>query len=332
MSKPSFGSFTMPQMPHSILDNSLFHYTPIVVDCLRDRRGGRAHWHDYPQIWYVLKGNMRHQIGETIYQQTPGTAAIVLPYMLHAVDTRVSVEMPEILSIVFDDDFFIDEGVSLFTYDNLHASFEGWACPTVCSLADKDRRTADELAERLLSEFSSRAPLSVPKIRALAYQLLVLLCVDANESGRKRRRIDPARRERGNLITQSARYIFDNTGRKLSIDELCSVALMSRRTFTENFREVTGTTFAQYLLSSRLKKARRQLASTNLPVAQIAESLGFAHSSHLCRAFTKNFGLSPTAYRSLAMRRELDWQNAFVDKWGWLNPSLAKVDPDVLIP
>lgn len=332
MSKPSFGSFTMPQMPHSILDNSLFHYTPIVVDCLRDRRIDQAHWHDYLQIWYVLKGNMAHRIGGTTYQQAPGTAAIVLPFTLHSIDTHVSAEIPEILSISFDDDFFTGEGIPLFTYDNLHASFEGWACPTVCALTDKDRRTADELAERLLSEFSSRTPLSAPKNRALAYQLLALLCVDANESGRKRRRIDPARRERGKLITQSARYIFDNAGQKLSIDELCSVALMSRRMFTENFRGVTGTTFAQYLLSSRLKKARRQLASTDLPVAQIAESTGFAHSSHLCCAFTKSFGLSPTAYRSLAMRRELDWQNAFVDKWGWLNPSLAKVDPDVLIP
>ncbi|HEY3435764.1 MAG TPA: helix-turn-helix domain-containing protein, partial [Solirubrobacterales bacterium] len=60
------------------------------------------------------------------------------------------------------------------------------------------------------------------------------------------------------------------------LDEPLEVAAMSRhagvspRTFARRFREETGTTPLQWLLSQRVLEARRLLEETDLPVETIA--------------------------------------------------------------
>ena len=74
-------------------------------------------------------------------------------------------------------------------------------------------------------------------------------------------------------------------------------AAMSRRSFTRHFRQVTGTTPKQWLLSERLALAQRLLEATAEPVERIAQRVGFASATVLRLHMRKAFGLTPVAWR-----------------------------------
>jgi AraC-like DNA-binding protein len=63
-----------------------------------------------------------------------------------------------------------------------------------------------------------------------------------------------------------------------------------------------GTSFSELLWARRLRSAARTLASTDLPVAVVAEQCGFSDPSHLIRRFREAFGQNPAAWRLTAPR------------------------------
>jgi AraC family transcriptional regulator, transcriptional activator FtrA len=87
------------------------------------------------------------------------------------------------------------------------------------------------------------------------------------------------------------------------LDEPLGVAAMSRhagvspRTFARRFREETGTTPLQWLLSQRVLEARRLLEETDLPVETIAWRVGFGTAASLRDHFRRATATTPTAYR-----------------------------------
>jgi transcriptional regulator GlxA family with amidase domain len=88
-----------------------------------------------------------------------------------------------------------------------------------------------------------------------------------------------------------------NLERRLSLDELASRALMSRRSFVRHFKAATGTTPHAWLLSQRLSQAEELLETTSLPVEQIAERVGYRSAAVFREQFAARRGLAPRDYR-----------------------------------
>lgn len=80
-------------------------------------------------------------------------------------------------------------------------------------------------------------------------------------------------------------------------DSLAKQALMSRRTFTRHFKQLTGYSVTQWLIEKRINKAQGLLENTKLAVEQIALQTGFNSSLVLRQHFIKRFNLSPNQYR-----------------------------------
>jgi AraC family transcriptional regulator len=53
----------------------------------------------------------------------------------------------------------------------------------------------------------------------------------------------------------------------------------------------------QYVLSRRIEKAKELLRNTDLPIVDVALSVGFSSQSHLSHWFLRQVGVSPAAYR-----------------------------------
>ena len=82
-----------------------------------------------------------------------------------------------------------------------------------------------------------------------------------------------------------------------SLDSLAQRALMSRRTFTRHFRQLTGTTVGDWLLAERLALSQRLLETTEQPVERIAALAGFGSPASLRQHFGRAFGVAPKAWR-----------------------------------
>lgn len=71
---------------------------------------------------------------------------------------------------------------------------------------------------------------------------------------------------------------------------------MSPRTLQRRLAEA-GVTYAELVATSRLRTAKDWLTRSNEPVTEIAAALGYSAASNFARAFRRQTGLSPAAYR-----------------------------------
>lgn len=92
-------------------------------------------------------------------------------------------------------------------------------------------------------------------------------------------------------------YMSRHLEADLTLVDMAALAFMSPRNFSRRFREVTGTTPAQWLLGQRLNRARELLEETELPVERVAELAGFGSPVTLRQRFAQDLRTSPTAYR-----------------------------------
>lgn len=89
------------------------------------------------------------------------------------------------------------------------------------------------------------------------------------------------------------------------IDDLGSAANslgLSRRRFTQIFREITGESWLARVCRLRLDYAARLLRTTDLSVRSIAFEAGYGDLAHFHRSFKGRFGESPGVHRRTAKR------------------------------
>ncbi len=85
------------------------------------------------------------------------------------------------------------------------------------------------------------------------------------------------------------------------VDTVAASLGLSRRRFTQLFREVTGNSWLAEVTGLRMRHAAKLLEETTLSVRAVAFECGYADLSHFYRVFKQHFGTSPGA-----KRRELD--------------------------
>jgi transcriptional regulator GlxA family with amidase domain len=83
----------------------------------------------------------------------------------------------------------------------------------------------------------------------------------------------------------------------LRVNALCKIAGMSERDFVRKFRQDTGRTPGDYVISARLEAACRHLAETRLSLKGIAQRCGFGSVAAMRRAFMQRVGVPPRQYR-----------------------------------
>lgn len=86
-------------------------------------------------------------------------------------------------------------------------------------------------------------------------------------------------------------------GDPISLDALASAAGLSKFHFLREFHRRVGMTPIAFLRNHRICSAARLLRSTALPIAQIAQNVGFEDHPSFSRAFRRQLGVSPRQYR-----------------------------------
>lgn len=84
----------------------------------------------------------------------------------------------------------------------------------------------------------------------------------------------------------------------LSVERLAAIANVSVPHFRRVFRDAMGVPPHRYVLNERLKRAKELLAQGDWPMSKIADECGFASQSHLASSWVKEFGITPTEYRT----------------------------------
>ncbi|WP_229885191.1 MULTISPECIES: AraC family transcriptional regulator [Streptomyces] len=85
-----------------------------------------------------------------------------------------------------------------------------------------------------------------------------------------------------------------------TVASLAAHAGVSRALFARRFTKVMGRPPLTYLTECRMDDAEALLADTDLSIAQIAKTVGYADAFGFSTAFKRHKGLSPSAFRTTA--------------------------------
>ncbi len=101
-------------------------------------------------------------------------------------------------------------------------------------------------------------------------------------------------------VGRALALLHEEPGRTWTVDELAREVALSRSALAERFAELVGEPPIQYLMRWRLALAARALRSSEESVSRIAERSGYESEAAFTRAFKREFGMPPTAWRKAA--------------------------------
>jgi AraC-like DNA-binding protein len=110
------------------------------------------------------------------------------------------------------------------------------------------------------------------------------------ENGSSRNRAEPV------AIWKARKFIEEHSREELSLTGVAKVVKMNANHLSENFKQVTGINFVEYVARARFKTACGLLRNSNLRISEIAFAAGFQSLSQFNRVFKRLSGKSPTQY------------------------------------
>ena len=98
--------------------------------------------------------------------------------------------------------------------------------------------------------------------------------------------------------TKIDNYIRDNCSDEISNTEIGAIFGYHPFYVSKVLKDKKGQTLRQYIISYRLKAAKRALELTDKSAAEIAEENGFTDASYFAKTFKAAFGITPKDYRN----------------------------------
>lgn len=108
------------------------------------------------------------------------------------------------------------------------------------------------------------------------------------------------------LVARAEQWMSANLDRPIELADVARSLGCSDRTLTRHFVAATGLSPARFVRRLRLETAARLLAASALPVADVADQVGYDDERAFRRAFVAHFGRSPIAHRR-AHRTTREW-------------------------
>ena len=112
------------------------------------------------------------------------------------------------------------------------------------------------------------------------------------ENAASRNRAEPV------AIWKARKYIDEHSREEVSLTRVAKAVNMNANYLSENFKQVTGIKFVDYVAHVRFKNACDLLRNPRLRISEIAFAVGFQSLSQFNRVFKKFAGRSPTQYRA----------------------------------
>jgi AraC-like DNA-binding protein len=103
-------------------------------------------------------------------------------------------------------------------------------------------------------------------------------------------------------IERVIRHMKANLEEPLDLDELSSIAAISKFHLVRVFDELTGTTPRHFLACLRMQRAKERLLASPAPITEICLAVGYASLGSFSRTFSELVGLSPQEFRAMPKR------------------------------
>lgn len=98
-------------------------------------------------------------------------------------------------------------------------------------------------------------------------------------------------------MERAVKHFHEHYNTAISIEDYAKSRGMSASWFIRSFKEFTGSTPMQYILSIRMMNAQNLLETTEYNVTEIGNIVGYDNPLYFSRLFKKQNGVSPSEFR-----------------------------------
>ncbi len=242
------------------------------------------HYHAYYELFYVMQGECRLFVGDTLYQLRPGHCIIIPPEFLHY--TRYN-GVCRRFSGYFMRSQLYDEVAEQIAFD------ERFVKPRLFTIPSAWQNDIVRIIERMDQEENTDDRMTAGMMKMLFGELLM----ECARYGAFEEELAEHIHSDDEGVVKAAHHITMHYDQKLTQATLAAISGYSPNYFSRRFKETTGIGAHEYLLLVRLKNAAALLRSSDESVLNIALSVGFTDANYFKDAFKKMYGVSPRAYR-----------------------------------
>ena len=258
-----------------VIKMKLLHQeTPRIRFHCRDTLDFPQHIHDVLELVFVHRGRATAVCGSVRYELGPGDLFVAFPNQPHGYENSQDIESDVLIVPVKPYLAPWRHSITQQAPQNPVLSRDQWHGTQIPQLLELARPVRQTLSDPVLQGYA---------MIIVGTLLPMMELVPQPEGG-------------SDSLHQLLLYIGAHYREPLTRSDIAKAVGYNESYISHLFSERLGTTLVDYLTSLRLKDAR-ELLQSDMTVSQISLTLGFGSIRSFNRAFLREFGTSPGAYR-----------------------------------
>jgi AraC-like DNA-binding protein len=255
-------------------------------------------YHDYFEITYNCGGPGILNVSNREYAMGTDAIAVIGPNEMHSIHSTGKTHL-DMLSVFFMPGLISAPGSDDSLLDLTRPFFHGTR--HVIEAQDIDHEVVFGCIHEMHRLENTRPKFYRLLLRHQLFELLlkILQHYDAHDLiGTGSRSSPRLRRAKVHHLNKVFGLVEARYRDQISLDQAAQLCNMSRTYFCRFFKNVTGTTFIDYLNNFRISRAKEMMLLGDLTATQIAYQVGFNNLGYFFRSFKKYANLRPKEFVS----------------------------------
>jgi len=280
-----------PDVPHGDISFAFSAYETIIDEKKQDHIPLYYHVHPELELFWIMEGSMKFQVGDKIISMEAGNLVLVRPDHVHGSSEKDSLQL--IFRAILIDQSFVRALVNDLVQQQYINKIYNTDHPYIFIEQDSAMEIV-HLLNRIYEEYIKKNIGYELLIKSLVYHVFYLL-IPYLEKGKEKKQNHVT----GERMKDIVQYIEKQFSENITLTDIANHFAVSEEYFSRYFKKSFNITFSNYLLSIRLNAAKEMLRDTDLTITEIAFRNGFTDPNYFTTCFKKMFQSAPRNYRKM---------------------------------
>ncbi len=147
-------------------------------------------------------------------------------------------------------------------------------------------------------ELKEDAPVGGQQLIRLHLEELLIMLLRSGSSEKNTALFPTKESMESHLVSRAKEILQNGIYSRMTVDEVCRRLNYSRAYLSKIFKASTGKTILEYLLSLKIKEAKRLIREDSINFTQISDKLAFDNPQYFSRVFKRITNFTPSQYKN----------------------------------